>query len=522
MQPRCFSCCSQLLTLALSLALACSDVATGIDGGGLAADADVHDTQATADASLDASTDVGDLGVADTGDTERYTLQVVIGTRHVTLDGEEFVPADVSGARVEVSSIDDRPPVIGHYAANGLIVVAGVAPGLRLVRVDRPGLSPELFIGTSTRVELISTVLGRAGAGPTSTTTLDITLELASPWANTDGLELRSPGTGFFGGRGFAMVSEGATTVTGVGGRWPVDRPLPRGAADDDLYVFRFAYDQLQDRERFALAELGRIEDLSVADGARHSQTAALRPASVDLAVDVTWDQSALLPLGPFDPVPTGEPSTFDAVVWSVGADRHGLYGAGVNVVLDFADGQPVRSSRLVTAAPPKGWAAHLASSISISVALPLPAGGILRANVGASTNLAVNDVPLDHRVPVALTWAKALSIDGVASWQLEALRNLSVTPTLAWAAPDLGTARSYAVVLHEVEVADSPRAAVLGTIYTDRPEVRVPDGWLRPGALYFFQVVASDTVEFDRTPYRFASRESRSTMVSNVFSVAR
>jgi len=264
-----------LLAFVCAVALGCVDGVTGIgDGGPAIADAAVRD-----------------LGVADTGENETHTLEVQIGTRHVTLEGDMFVPADVSGIRVEVTSFNGSPPIIGRAAADGLIVVDGVPQGVRTIRVDRPGMSPEVFVGSATRVELVTTVLGRAVPGPTDATTLDITVELASPWSNTDTLEVRSPGTGFFGGDAFGMVSEGATTMTGLGGRWPVDRPLARGASDDDLYLFRFGYERLPDRERFAVTEMGQIEDLRLTDGANHALTATLLPANDELAVDVIWDQ---------------------------------------------------------------------------------------------------------------------------------------------------------------------------------------------------------------------------------------
>lgn len=490
------------------VALGCSDGVTSIgDNDSAGSDAAVHDVDVSAD-----------LGVVDAASIE---LEVRFGKRHVTIDGDLFVPDDVAGIRVEVSSLEGEEAIVGRSIANGLIVVAGAPPGVRRMLVERPGMSPELLVGTSTSVEMVSAVLGRAGVGPTNTTTLDITVELASPWTETDSFELRSPGTGFQGGTAFGMVAAGATTVTGVGGRWPDDRPLARGAPDDDLYLFRFGYQRLQDRERFALTELGQVEDLRLSDGAAHSLTATLLPAGVGLAVDVTWDQSNLLPLGPLDPMPNGVPATLDAVVWTVGADRHGLFGGGVNVVLDLADGQPLRTTRVVTTAPPLGWGAHLASSLSLNVALPLPAGGVLAASVGALRSLPVEEVPANRRVPIVLKWPIGLSIDGVPSWQLEKLRDVSSTPVLRWTAPDLGAVRSYTVFLHEVEVSGLPHATTVGTIYTDQREVRIPSGWLRAGGLYFFQVVASDAVEFDRTPYRFATRESRASMVSNVFSIA-
>jgi len=112
-------------------------------------------------------------------------------------------------------------------------------------------------------------------------------------------------------------------------------------------------------------------------------------------------------------------------------------------------------------------------------------------------------------RVPVDVT------IDGVSAGEVRLLQNL--TPVIAWRRPVETAARNQAF---RVQVFDGSINRQVIDIVTRQDFVVVPPGALRPGQLYGFVLMATETpiagpTEFDDT---FAFTEARALYVSEVF----
>ncbi len=101
-----------------------------------------------------------------------------------------------------------------------------------------------------------------------------------------------------------------------------------------------------------------------------------------------------------------------------------------------------------------------------------------------------------------------------------EDLSNVSLTPSLTWDAPGLGTANYYMVWVRELFVdGSSTRSRLLALMSTTHNELVVPPGILQPGGSYIFRVAANDSpgVNIEAAPFLFAFPISIAPTISGI-----
>jgi hypothetical protein len=256
--------------------------------------------------------------------------------------------------------------------------------------------------------------------------------------------------------------------------------------------------------------------------------SAALAPMIDSGTVTVSWNPQAfeaLLPaLGPAAaPVPNPHRLLVETAPYaSLAAAPVGAYGtpqlfrmvrpggAGSSISLS-----PITYGRFLDVQLASEWRrAEFAATVSYTASGASPLSVL--ASVGRRDRMA--PVPPTPIVP-AVGPVQSPTVAGAGA--LGTIPATGATPTIAWAAPALGTATRYEVRLYGLAAnAGATVASAVAAFQLTGTSVAVPAGLLQPGTTYFAEITAYALADerFDVAPLRRAQVFSHATTLTSPF----
>jgi hypothetical protein len=411
-------------------------------------------------------------------------------------------------------------PILGIDADGGFIC-SDVDPGVEYF-VALPGA---FYIATTERdLDLDDhNNLGRPGLEPALNDT-PVTLTITGMTSSgTPDFRVVTPNTGFYGeAQTVTQPAMPVTSLTNEPGNFSFDLgALPDGTQGDLSFLTqRVARDGgLTDAGLIAYHStegFAQLTSLSLTDDGGVVAAQLVAPAENTLNVTVSMSDyvAHVADINPMATVQGFELNVFPAPA----APGMPLLWAGYSgTVLDyFSAAIPTAPLDLVYAdGYPAGWNRLVGYDVVFNVPAALPnTSGVSSAFIGDTLPLSQLTMPLKPR----LSPPTAFKVDGADAF--DGGEVASLTPTLSWSAPAVGTPNAYLISVYKLVAAgNTTRRFQAGTIATTRTQVVVPPGIVSPQGLYVFRVSAELSPGLDLAKHPLAFATAVDLAVADVYS---
>lgn len=450
-------------------------------------------------------------------DTTNTDIRVIHGTavqHHVTENGIVDQPRDLSTTTVQsYPGPASRTQGVGAPDGSFDVAVEGTPAWVELTldgeRLFLPGNARAPDVGAYT--------LGRADVQfPAANTSVAFDLSGLGAWQPTDSLQIVSPNVGLTmaGPEGgfTAPPRTGATAIRGQTLDWKANlAPIIDAAKGDTTWVTQMTSTASDARSYYStLVRAGVARGFTLRDGQPATLSATLAPVALDRTLTLHWKGSEFAALA-LQAGPGARPGAAPALSIKTLPDalaRHNSFFRtsylGLPSLVDFgpipgsADhdqaikyGNPFSSSGAA-------WTEFVTMTYAAPVRIPTPQGiGMVSAMMVAA--LPVSSLAATGVIAPSISPVRRAQIEGQA---LDLPRTaVGTSPTITWEAPVLGTATSYAVVVHGVETSKAGvNVTRLATFHTNATSLQLPEGVLTPGSSYVLTITAISAKGADLT----------------------
>jgi hypothetical protein len=415
----------------------------------------------------------------------------------------------------------DRP-ILG-VDTDGGFETTGVDPGVEYF----VGLPGAFYIATTERnLDLDDhNNLGRPGLQPALNDT-PVTLTISGMTASaTPDFRMVTPNTGFYGEA--QTVNQPMTPVTSLvtePGNFSFDLgALPDGTQGDITYlaqrVVRDAGPTDPDAGLIAYhstAGFAQLPALLLTDDGGLVSAGLVEPAETTMNVTVSSADyvAHLTDINPMAQVQGFELNVFPS---PAAPGMPALWAGYSGTVLDyFTTGIPAAPLNLVYAdGYPASWERMVGYDVVFDVPAALPnTSGTSSAFIGDTVPLSQLTMPLKPR----LSPVTALQVDGADAFAGGNVQSL--TPTLSWSAPAVGTPNAFLVTVYKLIAAgNTTRRFQAGIIATTNTKVIIPPGIVSPAGIYVFRVTAELSPGLDLSKHPLAFATAVDIAVADVYS---
>ncbi|MFY1825043.1 hypothetical protein ACN47A_03955 [Myxococcus fulvus] len=446
---------------------------------------------------------------------------------HHSSEGRQVVPVDLTATPIDAWA---RGPdgVFAYYPgwgdSDGTFVVPDVPPGATyLLRV---GEQLPRFSSTERRLDLSEHVLGRADQRtPEVSTPLVFDVAPMRSWLPGDLLQLISANAGmvvidlhdnFAGGAptgGDTQLAQSSFNLA-----WSSQNKLVDAARGDTAMVTHLTSSATGDSR--SLTEVFIPPPFTTLEGQTTVLQGGFTPVPQTERLSYVFHEAAYLPaVAQAHPRAERTPGRPPALVVSVlPAGKGPGFMSSIPDLLDadLHEGSPATPLRYGNPFPEE-WPA--VGSVFYPVSVTYSLGGTLptRQSGGVSYTDSLRKVVGQPLSPL-LTPVQDLRIDGAVATVDQQLTSL--TPTLSWSMPAIGTPSAYEVSLRRLYVSGTRTASIhVLRIRTAASQVTVPPGTLQPGASYVMNVRAfrQGSLDLSRHPLRTAFPVADATAFTSI-----
>jgi len=432
---------------------------------------------------------------------------------HFTSEGRQKVPVDLSSVPIEAwvqrldGSFDYYP---GAGASDGTFVVPSVPAGVTYTL--RVGDELPWFSSVERRLDLSEHKLGRVSQRtPDLSTPLVFDVAAMRPWLPGDMLQLISANagmvvidlhSGFDQGEPTAGDTELAQASFNLA--WSSQNLLVDAAQGDSAMLTHLSASATGDSR--SLTEVFIPAPFTTPEG----QTTLLQGSFTEVAqteqLSYEFHEAAFAPaLADVHPRAERTPGRQPALLVSVlpAGKGPGFFSSIPDLLdADLHEGSPALPLRYGNPFPPE-WPAVASVFYPVSVTFALGGTVPTRQSGGVSYTNPLRKVVGQPLAPL-LTPVRRLGIDGAMASVDQSLTSL--TPTLSWSAPAVGTPSAHEVSIRRLFVSGTRTVAAFGArIRTVQSHVTLPPGVLVPGASYIMSVRAfrQGDLDLSRHPLR-------------------
>ncbi len=372
------------------------------------------------------------------------------------------------------------------------------SPDWIALRVDP--VQPPTYLPTDGRTpDLSYYVFGRSDRQfPTMSTPVGIRLA-GLDWKQGDSLQLVSPNAGLSIHElqsQFDYPPEASQSVAQSMDWAHVSAPLVEGDKGDTTYVAEMSSVKMKSGAFYSVITRSGVSTVNMRDGVAATLDATLAPVVPDKTLAFHWAGSAYAALakemGPGarpGPAPALAIRTLPDVLVQNNNFQERMYMYLPSLV-DFG---PVRGSQdfdeVIAYGNPFAAKTKWTDFVSLVYAMPVrvPGAGIVNAMVVQATPVD----GLDHgALSPALSPVRNVQINGLDLATPQA--GVGGEPVIAWDAPALGTATSYAVTIHQiVSTAGHTSLQRAGTFMTQATSLKLPVFATKAGSAYVLRITA-------------------------------